>query len=109
MHTLLSICLDKPRNRNRLVCTILFWASYCCVFGQESPQDLTTLLAPRHEPVPILFVGSYHMSNPKADMFNLEADDVLLPKRQGEIQEVADLLKKFKPTKIAVEAPKETV
>lgn len=53
----------------------------------------------------ILFVGSYHMSNPGADEFNLESDDVLTDKRQKEIEILVDRLAAFKPTMIAVEAP----
>lgn len=57
------------------------------------------------EKIPLLMLGSYHMSNPGADQFNLEADDVLAPKRQAEIEEVVKSLAAFKPTKVAVEAP----
>ena len=53
----------------------------------------------------LLLLGSYHMSNPGADQFNLEADDVLSPKRQAEIEEVVQRLAEFKPTMIAVESP----
>ncbi|MEM7102851.1 MAG: DUF5694 domain-containing protein [Bacteroidota bacterium] len=60
---------------------------------------------PEVTPVKIAYLGSYHMSNPGADQFNLESDDVLAPKRQVEIQEVVDLLKAFNPTKIALESP----
>lgn len=45
------------------------------------------------------------MSNPGLDRFNLEADDVLAPRRQSEIQELVEQLAAFRPTKIAVEAP----
>ena len=51
----------------------------------------------------VLVLGTYHMSNPGHDIFNIEADDVLAPKRQAEIMQVIDALKKFRPTKIAVE------
>jgi hypothetical protein len=51
----------------------------------------------------VLVLGVYHMANPGHDVFNMEADDVLAPKRQQEIAELAAALKKFKPTKIAVE------
>src|SRR5687767_2400671 len=54
---------------------------------------------------PIMILGMYHMSNPGLDAVNLDADDVLQPKRQREIQELVDRLAKFRPTKIAVEAP----
>lgn len=52
----------------------------------------------------VLLLGSYHMANPGLDQFNLKADDVLLPKRQAEIQELVDRLATFKPAKIAIEA-----
>ncbi|GAB5535141.1 MAG: hypothetical protein Rubg2KO_13900 [Rubricoccaceae bacterium] len=55
--------------------------------------------------IPILFVGSYHMSNPGLDAFNLDADDVLTETRQSEILEVVNQLAQFSPTKVAVEAP----
>ena len=52
----------------------------------------------------ILILGTYHMANPGHDIFNMEADDVLLPKRQKEIAQLIDVLKKFRPTKIAIES-----
>lgn len=52
----------------------------------------------------VFVLGLYHMANPGSDVFNTKADDVLAPKRQAEIAEVVALLKRFEPTKIAVEA-----
>jgi Family of unknown function (DUF5694) len=52
----------------------------------------------------VLVLGVYHMANPGHDIFNMQADDVLSPKRQQEIAELATVLRKFQPTKIAVEA-----
>jgi hypothetical protein len=52
----------------------------------------------------ILIVGTYHMANPGHDYFNVPADDVLAPKRQAEIAQLLEVLKKFRPTKIALEA-----
>ena len=52
----------------------------------------------------VLVLGVYHMANPGHDIFNMQADDVLAPKRQAEIAQVIAALKKFNPTKIAVEA-----
>ena len=51
----------------------------------------------------VMVLGVYHMANPGHDIFNMQADDVLAPKRQQEIAELAAVLEKFKPTKIAVE------
>ncbi len=52
----------------------------------------------------VLVLGTYHMGNPGHDIGNIQADDVLLPKRQREIAQLIEVLKKFHPTKIAVEA-----
>jgi len=52
----------------------------------------------------VLVLGVYHMANPGRDIFNTQADDVLTPKRQQELAELAAVLGKFRPTKIAVEA-----
>jgi hypothetical protein len=52
----------------------------------------------------ILVLGTYHMSNPGRDVYNMQADDVLSPKRQQEIAQLVEVLKKFHPTKIAIEA-----
>ena len=52
----------------------------------------------------ILVLGVYHMANPGHDIFNMKADDVLAPKRQAEIAQLIEVLKRFHPTKIAVEA-----
>jgi hypothetical protein len=53
----------------------------------------------------IMILGTYHMANPGLDGKNLDADDVLLPRRQREIAELLEKLARFNPTKIAVESP----
>jgi hypothetical protein len=57
--------------------------------------------SPRAE---VLVLGVYHMANPGHDLFNTRADDVLAAKQQQEIAQLAAVLEKFRPTKIAVEA-----
>lgn len=52
----------------------------------------------------ILVLGTYHMANPGHDIHNMQADDVLLPKRQQEVAQLIEVLKRFHPTKIAIEA-----
>jgi len=54
---------------------------------------------------PILILGVYHMDNPGLDEVNTQADDVLTPRRQKELDDLADRLAQFHPTKIAIEAP----
>jgi hypothetical protein len=60
--------------------------------------------APPPQRAEILILGTYHMANPGHDVFNMAADDVLAPKRQAEIGELLEVLKRFKPTKIAIES-----
>jgi hypothetical protein len=66
--------------------------------SQQSPPEKP---AARAE---VLVLGIYHMANPGRDVANTRADDVLAPKRQAEIADVIAVLKKFRPTKIAIEA-----
>jgi hypothetical protein len=51
----------------------------------------------------LMILGTYHMNNPGLDGRNLEADDVLLPRRQREIADLIERLARFNPTKIAIE------
>jgi hypothetical protein len=77
-------------------------------FAQSVPQRLP---ADRLEGPPmaeVLVLGTYHMDNPGRDIFNMEADDVLAPKRQAEIRELLDVLTRFRPTKIAIEADSDS-
>lgn len=68
--------------------------------SQQTPAEKLALPA-RAE---VLVLGVYHMANPGRDIFNTQADDVLAPKRQAEISQLIEVLKKFQPTKIAIEA-----
>ena len=51
----------------------------------------------------IMILGSGHLANWGADRINFKMDDVLAPKRQAELQQLAKQLARYKPTKIAVE------
>ena len=51
----------------------------------------------------IMILGSTHLANPGADVYNTKMDDVLAPKRQSEIIELVRLIKAYQPTKIAFE------
>ena len=76
---------------------LLTMAGTIIALAQESPAGNSA----RAE---VLVVGVYHMANPGRDVFNMQADDVLAPKRQAEIAQLLEVLKKFQPTKIAIEA-----
>ncbi len=51
----------------------------------------------------ILLLGCGHWSNPGLDFLSVEFDDMLAPRRQREIEEVLAFLKRFAPTKVALE------
>lgn len=66
----------------------------------------STSMAAAHKQQPVtqvMIVGGYHMSNPNHDLHDVNADDVLAPKRQKEIVAITDALARFRPTKVAVE------
>ena len=56
----------------------------------------------------IMILGSGHLANPGANVYNTKMDDVLAPKRQDEISELVRLLKAYQPTKIALEQDEKT-
>lgn len=62
-------------------------------------------LAEAQEPVSVMIVGDFHMSNPGKDIHNVASDDMLAPKRQAEIVAVTDALARFHPTAVAAEWP----
>lgn len=85
-----------------LACATLF---ACAAYAQsDNSRPPTAPHAEEAKRAEVLVLGVYHMANPGRDIFNVQADDVLAPKRQQEIAELAAVLKRFRPTKIAVEA-----
>lgn len=77
--------------------------TFCCFAPAIAAQD-----AKQTKPV-VMILGTYHMGNPGLDLNNPKADDVRAENRQKELAEFTAILKKFKPTKIAVEfTPEET-
>ena len=92
-----------------LLAVLLSWPG--TAMAQVSKDDLmgpvppAECLANGEDRTPVLIVGSYHMSNPGADRFNLESDDVLSARRQQEIKDVVVRLAAFEPTVVALESP----
>lgn len=79
--------------KNKIILVIAVIAlSYISAFAQNSNKPQ------------VMVLGTFHFDNPGLDLANIKIDDVPAPKRQKEITEIINLLKKFKPTKIAIEA-----
>ena len=87
-------------NRSILIFTLAM-GSAITALAQRATAQKPEPPAARAE---VLVLGVYHMSNPGHDIFNMKADDVLAPKRQAEIAQLIEVLKRFRPTKVAVEA-----
>lgn len=83
-----------------IVVALALWAFPLPGFSQQSPAESQTS-ANRPE---VLVLGVYHMANAGSHVVDVEADDVLASKRQAEIADVIAVLKRFQPTKIALEA-----
>ena len=65
---------------------------------------------PEPEPgqIAVMLLGTYHMDNPGLDTVNIDADDVLAPKRQAELEDLVDRLAPWEPDRVAVERPTDS-
>jgi hypothetical protein len=68
-------------------------------------QPVASVEACPADRAPIMILGSYHMDNPGLDAVNMQADNVLLERRQAEIATLVTRLARFRPTKVMIEAP----
>ncbi len=93
----------RPRD---LLPAVLLAGTLTLAIHTEAASDVSPKDHACKEPsARILILGSYHMDNPGLDEFNVEADDVLSPRRQKELEEVVEKLARYRPTKIALEVP----
>lgn len=83
---------------NRSNAFFSIWIIALC-FGLAIAQSSKNESKPK-----VLVLGTFHFNNPGRDVANVKVDDVFSEKRQKEIAEIIELLKKFKPTKIAIES-----
>jgi hypothetical protein len=52
----------------------------------------------------VMLLSTYHFANTTGDTYNTKVDDYMQPERQEEIKVVVNMLAKFKPTMIFIEA-----
>ncbi|RZJ52484.1 MAG: hypothetical protein EOO44_11650 [Flavobacterium sp.] len=55
----------------------------------------------------ILLIGTIHFENPHTDQFELKTDDFFSAKRQGELEDLTNVLSQTKATKVMIEKPIE--
>lgn len=51
----------------------------------------------------LMIVGVSHFDNPARDVVNVKVDDVLSPRRQAEMRDLARAIERFRPTRVVVE------
>jgi hypothetical protein len=56
------------------------------------------------ETVQVMVLGTYHFDNPGLDKVNVKVDDVTVPRRQRELEALAEAIATFKPTRVMVES-----
>jgi len=65
------------------------------------------LMAGERKPTKVLLLGTFHFGYPNLDAHKTDSSkfiNVLSPERQQEIQELVDVIKKFKPTRVYIES-----
>ena len=87
--------------------SIMLLTAVLFILGTATGADQTDLPTGENKQMTqkptLMILGSGHLANWGADRINYRMDDVLAPKRQAELQQLAEQLARFKPTKIAVE------
>ena len=93
---------------------IPFFLVQLFVSGQKVNWDKLAALTPdkilltgERKPTKVLLLGTFHFGYPNLDGHKTDSSkfiNVLSPQRQLEIQELADVIKRFKPTRVYIES-----
>ncbi|WP_426476009.1 hypothetical protein ACP3T3_11450 [Chryseobacterium sp. CBSDS_008] len=73
---------------------LIILLSLTTIFGQESKHKTK-----------ILLIGTIHFETPHLDAFELKTDNFLDPKRQKELEELTEVLKRTNADKVMIEKP----
>jgi len=91
----------------KLLLSFLFLFHISLAFGQKKAEIISPSSFFPKERAKVLFVGSFHFDYPGLDAHvtaNSDKVDVLSEARKKEVTDLVNYIKKFKPTKIAIEA-----
>ncbi|HEX8315858.1 MAG TPA: DUF5694 domain-containing protein [Flavisolibacter sp.] len=93
-------------------CLVVFCANAQKVDWEKlaSLQSDNVLLSGERHPAKVLLLGTFHFAYPQADGHKTDPKkfiDVLSNQRQKEMQELADVIKRFQPTRIYIESSKQ--
>ncbi len=73
------------------------------VTAEQPPTGFPAVCAPGE--VEVVLLGTYHFAGSATDAVQSPVEDVLSPRRQAELEELADRLARWSPDQIAVEWP----
>ncbi len=84
----------------------LVWSTIFLLLGVAAGRAQSPSATPPPSPAPIrvMILGTYHFGNPNQDLHDVKADNMLTPKRQEELADLANRLARFAPTAVAVES-----
>lgn len=91
----------------QIIYLILFSLQTLIVFGQTKNEIKPPSAFFPKEKVKVLVVGTFHFDYPNLDVNKTEDNDkidVLTEPKKSEVTELVNYIKKFNPTKIAIEA-----
>lgn len=91
----------------KAILLILTFLSTLCVFGQSKEDRPSPSSFFPKERAKVMIAGTFHFDYPNLDVSKtLDKDkvDVLTEPKKSEVTELVNYIKKFKPTKIAIEA-----
>lgn len=101
----------KILNKTTIIAGILLLAFSIVAQSQKRiPNPDSILVGQRQQPT-VLLVGSFHFAYYNLDAYKVAKDrqvDILSVQKQKEMEELVKYLIRFKPTKIAIEAGKNT-
>lgn len=97
------------RSTSTLISVLSILFTVGCVSEQVQPSSNPTGFPALCPPgtVEVMLLGTYHFANPGLDAVNPNVDDMLAPRRQTELDELAVRFAAWQPQQIAVEAPFE--
>lgn len=79
--------------------SIFMFGLAACATAPAAPG----LQAAGGEPIEIMVLGTWHFAGSDSDIVSAKTDSVLTPRRQTELEEVAALLSRFRPTVVVTE------
>ncbi len=93
----------EPERQIRVLNRIIFLVGSCFILTLVVNAQIGIVDRDAKSKPTLVILGTYHMGNARNNVVNGKVDEVTTPERQRQLVELVEKLKKFKPTRIAVE------